>query len=138
MRIRTDSLLVVKDLWSYHAAEIKRRCARSMPKGLIDRQEVFGFALADRLGRPLLPSAASGSMVTIMSPARWAAAQERVAVWARGVNGGPATTGMTVPQVGQLENGAMTAPNDRPIQTDSRVPLCLSQGVDAKGALRSK
>ena len=47
--------LVVKDLWSSHAAEIKRRCAPSMPQGLIDRQELFGFALADRLGRPLLP-----------------------------------------------------------------------------------
>ena len=46
---------VVDGLWEEHAAEIKRRCAPSMPKGLIDRQEVFGFVLADALGRPLLP-----------------------------------------------------------------------------------
>ena len=46
---------VVKDLWSEHEAEIKRRCGPSMPKKLIDRQEVFGFALNNGLGRLLLP-----------------------------------------------------------------------------------
>ena len=46
---------VVRDLWSDHAPEIKRLCAPSMPKRLIDQQELYGFALADGLGRPLLP-----------------------------------------------------------------------------------
>ena len=46
---------VVRDLWRDHASEIKRLCAPSMPKRLIDQQEVLGFALADGLGRPLLP-----------------------------------------------------------------------------------
>ena len=45
----------VRDLWLARAAEIKRRCASYMPKGLLDQQEVFGFALADGLGRPLIP-----------------------------------------------------------------------------------
>jgi len=38
-----------------HATEIKRLCGPAMPHGLIDQQEVFGFALADGLGRPLIP-----------------------------------------------------------------------------------
>ena len=46
---------VVRELWTNHAPEIKRLCAPSMPKRLIDQQEVLGFALADGLGRPLLP-----------------------------------------------------------------------------------
>ena len=29
---------VVDDLWEQHAAEVRRRCASSMPMGLIDRQ----------------------------------------------------------------------------------------------------
>ena len=45
----------VRDFWSHHADEVIRRCAPSMPKGLLDQQEVFGFALADGVGRPLLP-----------------------------------------------------------------------------------
>ena len=53
---------VVDGLWEEHAAEIKRRCAPSMPKGLIDRQEVFGFVLADALGRPLLPPEEAGKV----------------------------------------------------------------------------
>lgn len=50
-----DLRTAVDDLWKHKQAEIKRRCAPSMPQGLIDAQEVFGFALADGLGRPLLP-----------------------------------------------------------------------------------
>ena len=46
---------VVNELWAESAAEIKRRCGPSMPKGLIDRQEVFAFVINDALGRPLLP-----------------------------------------------------------------------------------
>ena len=46
---------VVNELWAACAEEIKRRCGPSMPKGLIDRQEVFAFVLNDALGRPLLP-----------------------------------------------------------------------------------
>ena len=45
----------VDDLWKAHAAEIKQRCGPSMPEGLIAKQEVFGFALADAVGRPRLP-----------------------------------------------------------------------------------
>ena len=45
----------VRDLWLAHADEIKRRCAAYMPKRLLDQKEVFGFALADGLGRPLIP-----------------------------------------------------------------------------------
>ena len=45
----------VNDLWTAHEAEIKRRCKPFMPQGLIAKQEVFGFALADALGRPILP-----------------------------------------------------------------------------------
>ena len=45
----------VAELWRTHEAEIKRRCAPSMPQGLLAKQEVFGFALADALGRPRLP-----------------------------------------------------------------------------------
>ena len=45
----------VRVFWSRHADEVIRRCAPSMPKGLLDQQEVFGFALADGVGRPLLP-----------------------------------------------------------------------------------
>ena len=54
-----ELVLAVRDavvkLWKAHEAEIKQRCGPSMPKGLIAKQEVFGFALADVLGRPLLP-----------------------------------------------------------------------------------
>lgn len=46
---------VVRYFWRDNAPEIKRLCAPSMPKGLIDQQQVFGFALAYGLGRPLLP-----------------------------------------------------------------------------------
>ena len=53
---------IVRELWKDHATEIKRRCGPSMPKGLIDRQEVYGFALADGLGRPLLPHDAAGGV----------------------------------------------------------------------------
>ena len=45
----------VADLWKAHEVEIKQRCGPWMPQGLIAKQEVFGFALADALGRPLLP-----------------------------------------------------------------------------------
>ena len=45
----------VRLFWPAHAPEIKRLCGPSMPKGLIDQQEVFGFALADGLNRPLIP-----------------------------------------------------------------------------------
>ena len=45
----------VRLFWPANAAEIKRRCAPSMPTRLIDQQEVFGFALADGLGLPILP-----------------------------------------------------------------------------------
>jgi hypothetical protein len=45
----------IDDLWESHEAEIKHRCAPAMPLGLIAKQEVFGFALADALGRPVLP-----------------------------------------------------------------------------------
>lgn len=45
----------VRALWLDHADEIKQRCAASMPLGLLDQQEVFGFALADGLGRPIIP-----------------------------------------------------------------------------------
>jgi hypothetical protein len=45
----------VDELWKAHEAEIKRICAPFMPQGLIAKQEVFGFALADALGRPILP-----------------------------------------------------------------------------------
>jgi hypothetical protein len=45
----------VRAFWTAHADEVIRRCAPSMPKGLLDQQEVFGFALADGVGRPLLP-----------------------------------------------------------------------------------
>ena len=52
-------VLAVRDavdtLWKAYSVEIKRRCATSMPQGLIAKQEVFGFALADALGRPILP-----------------------------------------------------------------------------------
>ena len=41
--------------WNANKAEIKRRCGPSMPKGLIDGQECFAFAVNDGLGRPLLP-----------------------------------------------------------------------------------
>ena len=46
---------IVDELWASHAAEIKRCCGPSMPKGLIDRQEVFGFVLCDALRREPLP-----------------------------------------------------------------------------------
>jgi len=45
----------VKELWEAHEADIKRVCGPFMPKGLLAKQEVFGFALADALGRPVLP-----------------------------------------------------------------------------------
>lgn len=45
----------VRRLWSAHANAIKERCAAYMPKGLLDQQEVFGFALADGLGRDIIP-----------------------------------------------------------------------------------
>ena len=45
----------VSDLWKAHEADIKRICAPFMPQNLIAKQEVFGFALADALGRPVLP-----------------------------------------------------------------------------------
>ena len=45
----------VNELWTAHEVEIKRCCAPFMPQGLIAKQEVFGFALADALGRPILP-----------------------------------------------------------------------------------
>jgi hypothetical protein len=45
----------INELWKAHTAEIKRTCAPFMPQGLIAKQEVFGFALADALGRPILP-----------------------------------------------------------------------------------
>ena len=51
-----DVNTVVRELWSDHSDAIKRRCAPEMPKGLIAMQEVFGFVLADALGRPLLPA----------------------------------------------------------------------------------
>ena len=44
-----------RQLWAQHSAAIRERCAAHMPKGLIALQEVFGFLLADALGRPLLP-----------------------------------------------------------------------------------
>jgi len=47
--------VAVRGLWTAHADAIKRRCAAYMPKGLLDQQEVFGFALADGLNRPLIP-----------------------------------------------------------------------------------
>ena len=54
-----ELVLAVRDainaLWEAHEQEIKRHCAPAMPKGLIAKQEVFGFALADALGRPVLP-----------------------------------------------------------------------------------
>lgn len=54
-----ELVLAVRDainaLWRAHAAEIKRVCGPFMPEGLIAKQEVFGFALADALGRPVLP-----------------------------------------------------------------------------------
>ena len=45
----------IQALWKAKQEEIRRRCAPSLPTGLIDRQEVFGYVLADALGRPLLP-----------------------------------------------------------------------------------
>lgn len=45
----------VDELWKALAMEIKRCCGAFMPQGLIAKQEVFGFALADALGRPVLP-----------------------------------------------------------------------------------
>ena len=58
-RATIELVLAVRDavveLWKAHEVEIKQRCGPSMPKGLIAKQEVFGFALADSLGRPLLP-----------------------------------------------------------------------------------
>ena len=55
LRYIFDLDTAVRDLWSSHAEEIKQRCAASMPTGMIDQQEVFGFALADGLARPLIP-----------------------------------------------------------------------------------
>ena len=45
----------VRLFWQAHEPEVKRLCGPSMPLGLIDQQEVFGFALADGLDRPLIP-----------------------------------------------------------------------------------
>ena len=54
-----ELVLAVRDavnaLWTAHETEIKRVCTPFMPQGLIAKQEVFGFALADALGRPILP-----------------------------------------------------------------------------------
>ena len=60
LRIMTIALILavndaVNELWKENADEIKKRCGPSMPKGLIDRQELFAFVLNDVLGRPLLP-----------------------------------------------------------------------------------
>ena len=60
LRIMTIALTLavndaVNELWKENADEIKKRCGPSMPKGLIDRQELFAFVLNDVLGRPLLP-----------------------------------------------------------------------------------
>ena len=60
LRIMTIALILavndaVNELWKENANEIKKRCGPSMPKGLIDRQELFAFVLNDVLGRPLLP-----------------------------------------------------------------------------------
>ena len=50
----------VSDLWKARMDEIKARCRPSLPPpGLIDEQEVFGYVLADALGRPLLPHEAA-------------------------------------------------------------------------------
>ena len=43
-----------EQLWKEREEEIKRACAPSLPTGLIDGQEVFGYLLADVLRRPLL------------------------------------------------------------------------------------
>jgi hypothetical protein len=45
----------IESVWAESAADIKRCCSPSMPLGLIDAQEAFGFLLNDALGRPLLP-----------------------------------------------------------------------------------
>ena len=51
-----DVNTAVREMWGAHADTIKRRCAPSMPKGLLAMQEVFGYVLADVLGRPLVPA----------------------------------------------------------------------------------
>ena len=48
--------VAAEKLWKDREMEIRRCCAPSLPTGLIDGQEVFGYLLADVLGRPLLHS----------------------------------------------------------------------------------
>ena len=49
----------VEVLWKQRGDEIRQRCAPTLPTGLIDKQEMLGYVLADALGRPLLPPEAA-------------------------------------------------------------------------------
>ena len=49
----------VEALWKQRGDEIRQRCAPTLPTGLIDKQEMLGYVLADALGRPLLPPEAA-------------------------------------------------------------------------------